>query len=95
MNQKLCKALRKVAKQTAAKSSERTGNPVQSSGYNENTRNRKKMLVQDRDEKGLAILNEDESPKMRSVDISLGTMQVDPTTVRGLYRKMKRTIATT
>jgi hypothetical protein len=93
MNQKLCKALRKVARQTALKSAERTGHEIQPVGYNENTKNRKKMLVQDRDDKGLVILNEDETPKMRAVDISLGTMQVEPSTVRGLYRKMKKTIA--
>lgn len=90
MNAKLVKRLRKMALTIANQAKQHTGNNIPFVDYNENKANRKKIAIQARDDNGVLLVNEDGTPKMTFVDISVGTLTLSDISVRGIYQKLKR-----
>lgn len=88
MNSKLCKKLRKTACVMAA--SYGNGEPLVDRQLIEIEKNRKKTISVKRDDQGLTVVDEFGKPQYDIVEIALGTHVQIQTTVRGIYRRLKK-----
>lgn len=80
MNQKKAKAIRKVLK-NLAQLNPQGNHSEQSTTYSENKQNRKTVTVED--------LHEGEMIT-KTIPIAAGTISVNPTCRRGLYKRLKK-----
>lgn len=90
MNQKLAKKLRAIARRLAETSA--SGAEVQDVAYFENQKNRKIMSIPKTNKDTHEIeLDENDQPIIeKSFPISAGTITIDPKTVRGFYKQLKK-----
>lgn len=78
MSHKTAKKIRKLLNKAINKPEGSTANPVTQREYTENTKNRKKQLV------------ELKTGEKQEIEVSYGTMRVNSDSGRGIYKMVKR-----
>jgi hypothetical protein len=94
MNSKLCKALRKVARNTAALTAAENNVELKFCEYLENEQGRRFSYKPAYDDEGKQLYEDDGvTPKFEQFMLNPGTMTLNPVCVKALYRDLKKKAA--